>query len=35
MMLTKMTAERQMKCSYLTSNEHFDRLDWKQGISLL
>lgn len=34
-MLTKMTGERQMKCSYLTSNEHFDGLDWKQDISLL
>lgn len=35
MMLTKMTGERRMKCSFLTSNEHFDGLDWKQDVSLL
>lgn len=32
MMLAKMTGERQTKHRGMTSNEHFDRLYWKQDM---
>lgn len=31
-MLAKMTGERRIKHRCMTSNEHFDGLDWKQDI---